>query len=163
MVCFLKTQTLALRYTMKWLMLIPAVMCVEAVVHDVRKREIPDGISIRLLVSGLLATGLSWHDVSFTEAVLGMVVGFVIVLPFTLSDGVGGGDLKLVSGLGVWLGPSGTFQLLFWTALAGMGVALIAAARGQRDFPYAPAILVGLLIAILSPTSLGTLIEWLRQ
>lgn len=146
-----------------WLMLIPVAMCVEAVVHDLKKREIPDGVAIRLVVTGLVSTGLSWHAVSFTDALLGIVIGFVAVLPFSLRDGIGGGDLKLVSGLGAWLGPFGTVQLLFWTALAGMLAAVISALRGKKDFPYAPAILAGLLIVIVFPTGVSTLIESLRE
>lgn len=157
-----QTFMIRARFAM-WIMSIPVLLCSEAVWHDVKKREIPDGVSLRILATGLLSTALGWHAVTLSDAVLGALIGFCVVLPFTLHDGIGGGDLKLVAALGAWLGPSGTLQLLFWTALAGMVAALITALRGQKDFAYAPAILAGLLIVVLFPTGLSTLVESLRR
>ena len=77
-----------------WIMIIPVTLCLAAVYCDVREREIPDSIPLRLLVTGLLATGLSWHALSWTDALLGVMLAFVLTVPFTLSDGIGGGDLR---------------------------------------------------------------------
>lgn len=145
-----------------WLMLLPVAMCAEAVWHDLKTREIPDNISIRLLVAGLLATALNWHAVTVLDALLGVLIGFVAVFPFTWLGGIGGGDLKLVAALGAWLGALGTFYLLFWMAISGMVIAIVAQLRRQTDFAYGPAILSGLLITVLFPNSLVLLIEWLR-
>ena len=146
-----------------WLMLIPVALCMVAVYHDCREREIPDSISVRLLITGLLATGLSWHSLTWIDAVLGGLLAFAVTLPFTLSDGIGGGDLKLVSGLGAWLGPFSVLSLLFWSAIAGTASALVAHQRGQRDFPYAPAILAGLVVTLVFPQGVTALVDGLRS
>ena len=146
-----------------WILLIPVILCSHAVYCDVRDREIPDSIPLRLLISGVLATGLSWHDLSWTESLLGVALAFVLTVPFTLSEGVGGGGLKLLSGLGAWLGPVSVLSLLFWTAIAGVFSAIIAQARHKKDFPYAPAIGVGLLVAILFPSAFSTTIDAIRS
>lgn len=146
-----------------WLLLFPFLICGEAVWHDLRTREIPDNVSLRISISGILATGLSWHTLSLPEALIGILVGFIAVLPFTLLDGIGGGDLKLLAALGAWLGVTGTFGLLFWTAMSGMGLAIIAVMRGQNDYAYAPAILCGLLVTICFPTALSSLAMGLRN
>jgi len=153
---------LTVGYPVMWLMLVPVSMCAEAVWHDLKSREIPDNISIRLLVSGLLATALTWHSVTFLDALLGVVIGFVAIFPFTYLGGIGAGDLKLVASLGAWLGAVGALHLFFWMAISGMAAALMTHLRRRTDFPYAPAILSGLLITVLLPDSLPLLIEWLR-
>jgi len=146
-----------------WLVLVPIGLCVAAAYHDWRQREIPDSIPLRLLVTGLLATGLSWHSLTWMDALFGVLLAFAVTLPFTLSDGIGGGDLKLVSGLGAWLGPFSVLSLLFWSAIAGTVSAMIAHCRGQRDFPFAPAILAGLVVTVLFPRSVAALVEGLRS
>ncbi|MFV0444247.1 MAG: prepilin peptidase [Planctomycetaceae bacterium] len=148
---------------MNWLLLIPALLCAEAVWHDVKEREIPDSIPLRVLATGLLVTATTWHVVTFYDALAGVAIGFLAVLPFTLRGGIGGGDLKLVASLGAWLGITGTVSLLFWTAIAGLGVATLTHLRGRKDFPYAPAILAGLLVTILLPGALNSLLELLRR
>lgn len=144
------------------LMLIPLAFSLEAVYYDIKKREIPDGVGLRLLITGLLATAISWHAVSFSNALLGMVIGFVVVLPFSLTGGIGGGDLKFIGALGTWLGVAGVLNLLFWSAIFGMLSAIVARCYGRNDFPFAPAIVLGLSVTIFWPGGVDYLISWLR-
>ncbi|QDT35404.1 prepilin peptidase [Thalassoglobus polymorphus] len=145
-----------------WLMLIPITLCVEAVYHDVKRREIPDSVNARILLTALLVTCLTWHSVTLADALIGMLIGFFAVLPFTLKDGIGGGDLKLVAALGAWLGGGATLGFLFWSAMCGMVMAITTHLLGRKDFPFAPAIASGFLIAICWPNALTRLIELLR-
>ncbi|MEW4528182.1 A24 family peptidase [Maioricimonas sp. JC845] len=146
-----------------WLLLIPLALCAEATWHDLRTREIPDSVSIRLLATALIAAVLGWHHLTWQGVIGGAAAGFLVTLPFAWTGGLGGGDLKLVAGLGAWLGPFGIFGLLFWTALAGMVGAIIATLRAQENFPYVPAIMVGLTIQIVFPDSLPHLVVALRS
>jgi prepilin signal peptidase PulO-like enzyme (type II secretory pathway) len=57
--------------------------------------------------------------------------------------------------LGACLGPSLLLLALFWTAVGGGVLALIAKFRGQADFGYVPAILAGVLLALLWPGALS--------
>ena len=145
------------------LLMIPLALSLEAVYYDLQKREIPDGVVLRVLFTGLLATFLSWHGVSFVNALLGMVIGFAFVLPFALAGGIGGGDLKFVGALGAWLGVAGVMSLLFWSAMFGMLAAIITRCYGRNDFPFAPAISLGLCVAIFWPGGIDELISWLRS
>lgn len=118
-----------------------------ASVCDLRTREIPDSISIGLLGVGLigLVTGLS--GLTPLDVCLGFVVGLAATLPWFYLGGVGGGDVKLLAALGTILGPLGLLWALLWTAIAGGVLAWIAMRRGQADFAYVPAILVGVIAA----------------
>lgn len=144
-------------------MLVPISACLIAMWHDVRTREIPDTVPSVLALTGVAATGVGWIHDGWLPPIIGGLLGFLAVLPFTLSGGIGGGDLKLVAALGIWLGPLLLFQTLFWTAMAGFGCAVIAKTRKQNDFAYVPAITIGLLVAVLFPSLLPGLITELRS
>lgn len=145
-----------------WILLIPIILCLEACYHDLQRREIPDSVSLRILLGGLLMTGLSWHALSWADALLGVVVALLVTFPFTWTEGIGGGDLKLVGALGAWLGPVPVLGMLFWTALFGMGLAIVAHLRKKPDFAYAPAIAAGMVATACFPRGISWLIEQLR-
>jgi hypothetical protein len=48
--------------------------------------------------------------------------------------------------------------MLFWVALLGAVLALVAAWRGQREYAYAPAITLGLAVHGLWPTGTAYLL-----
>lgn len=141
---------------------IAALACVVAgMVTDLVRFEIPDGLSIALLVLatayGLLTPGFGW--LSHVGAVA-LVFGAGL---FIFSRGwMGGGDIKLLTGIAAWTGLEGLVMQLTATALAGGGLAIVLMmARGifgtigtepeqlpklfRRDspLPYAVAIALG--------------------
>jgi Flp pilus assembly protein protease CpaA len=55
----------------------------------------------------------------------------------------GGGDAKIIASLAALLGTKGFLFLLYYVALAGGGLALVALLRKRRDLAYGPAIALG--------------------
>lgn len=55
-------------------------------------------------------------------------------------ESMGGGDIKLLALLGLYLGPDGGLLLLIIACLAGLGSALLLKAGRGREFPFGPAI-----------------------
>jgi Flp pilus assembly protein protease CpaA len=88
----------------------------------------------------------SLHPAGWLGLAMGAVLGFALTAPLFWLGGIGGGDVKLVTALGACLGPWGLLQTLFWVAVAGGVLALVAKWRKQADFAYVPAILAGLLV-----------------
>jgi prepilin peptidase CpaA len=119
--------------------------------HDVRTREIPNWISFCLGLWAIGAAAAGWHSVGWLGLFLGTALGFALSAPLFWLGGLGGGDVKLITALGAGLGPGLLLLALFWMALAGGVLALIAKFRGQADYAYVPAILAGLLLAVLWP------------
>ncbi len=117
-----------------------------ATVCDLRSREIPDWISLVMVAFGLTASLSGFSGLSFTYCLLGIALGVGVTAPLFYLGGIGGGDVKLIAALGSILGPLGLLSALFWVAIAGGGLALIAKLRGQSDFAYVPAIFFGVLI-----------------
>ncbi len=131
-----------------WL-LVPIGLVAIATLHDLASREIPDWISLLLLAWGIAAGTLSPTAGAAAGALVGGLIGFALTAPLFWLGGIGGGDVKLIAALGVCLGPGLLLAALFWTAVAGGVLALIAKLRGQKDFAYVPAILAGLVLAVL--------------
>jgi prepilin peptidase CpaA len=136
--------------SLTFVFLLPITLVAIATICDLRTREIPDWISAVLLGFGLIAVLFDWTRLSFAESLVGMVLGFLITAPLFYLGGIGGGDVKLVTALGSVLGPAGLLSVLFWVAIAGGVLALIAKLRGQNDFAYVPAIFFGVLITCYS-------------
>ncbi len=120
-----------------------------ATVCDLRGREIPDSISLLLLVCGLVAAACGWTSMPLIQALIGIGIGLAVTAPLFYLGGIGGGDVKLVAALGAVLGPIGLLLALFWMAIGGGVLALVAKLRGHSDFAYVPAILFGVCVVFL--------------
>ena len=128
-------------------------LLVVATVFDRRAREIPDWVSGALLVCGLFAGWMQWQPmfglatIDLTSRLIATGIGFVIgAFAFYLAA-FGGADAKIATGLGASLGVWPLLVVLFWSALAGAGLAVYAQRKGEEEFAYAPAFLTGLVAA----------------
>ncbi|MCL4848619.1 MAG: prepilin peptidase [Acidobacteria bacterium] len=129
---------------------IPFVAVLAAAVIDLRTREVPDAISLGVLVWALCATALGWHDVGWLGLGAGAIVGFGLGALLFWLGAFGGGDVKLVSAIGALLGPFGLLAMLVYVAIAGALLALVALVRGQREMAYVPAIAMGMLAFLVA-------------
>ena len=118
---------------------------------DLRTREIPNWISIALLVVALSAALLGIANVKLWMVLSGGVLGLVIGFALFRFAKFGGGDAKLIAALGTLLGPVGLLFMLFWMALAGGVLALISLVRRQGDYAYVPAIAAGYIAYLVYP------------
>jgi prepilin peptidase CpaA len=142
-----------------------------AIVDDLARRRIANWIP-----AAALAGGLGWqigqHGIwmGALYALAGAASGFGVFLIFYLMGGMGGGDVKLMAGFGALLGLPGVLWAALWTAAAG-GVLAVGAlavrsigrrvgkwfgrewksaeAPGKETIPYAPAIALGVWLALV--------------
>ena len=136
-----------------------------AMVEDVLRREIPNWIPVTALVGGLAASVWTSGWSGFGSSLLGSLLGFVVFLVFYILGGMGGGDVKLMGGLGAVLGASRVLEAALWTAGLGGIMAVLAvgyaalrrtkpesALSGKKSslhIPYAPAIALGAWLALV--------------
>lgn len=146
----------ALNLQVGWAVFIGLVASVE----DLRRRQIPNWIPVAAMLGGL---AIAWRDHGFSGAgssALGLVAGFAVFFVFYALGAMGGGDVKLMAGLGAVLGWSRIWEASLWTAAVGGLVALaaigISTLRKQKSvktaetIPYAPAIALGSWLALLA-------------
>lgn len=129
-----------------------ALMLLFAAIGDLRSRQIPNwlnGAIALLAVPYWWTVGLSlWPDVAIQIGVaLGVFFLFAVLFRF---GAMGGGDVKLVAALALWLPPVGVLHLLVITSIAGGVLTLamvvrhrLSKAGHQLEIPYGVAIAFG--------------------
>ena len=126
-----------------------AVALAAAAVLDLRSRTIPNVLSLAIALLAIpfwWASDLSlWPDVAIRVAIAAAVFA-IFAVAYALRM-MGGGDVKLVAAVALWLSPAALIVLLVLTSIAG-GVLTVAMlirhrlARSERklEIPYGVAI-----------------------
>jgi prepilin peptidase CpaA len=138
--------------TMKALDVLSLAVGLLALAWDLKHRAIPNwiagsgiagGVVLHMFESGLRGLGV---------ALEGALLGFGLFLIFYLAGGMGGGDVKLMAAFGAMLGPGGI--VLAGLLAAGLGgvfaVGWLLCRRNARTIPYAPAMVLGSWMVVLS-------------
>jgi prepilin peptidase CpaA len=129
-----------------------AAMLVAATVHDLRSRTIPNGLNLAVALLAIpywWAVGLAfWPDVALQIGVAALV--FAAFAGMFALGAMGGGDVKLVAAVALWLPWQGVIVLLVLMSLAGGALTLamvvrhrIARRETPLEIPYGVAIAFG--------------------
>lgn len=102
-----------------------------ALLTDVWKFKVYNGLTFPLLVTGLLFHGVSSEGLGLTFSASGLLCGFTGLIAFYALGGFGAGDVKLMAGIGAWLGPANTLSLLIVSALLS-GLSAVVMSWWQR-------------------------------
>ena len=102
-------------------------MLLFAAIGDLRERKIRNWLTVAILMTGLARSFTSAHAVAPGGAILGMLTGFGITFFLYAMGAIGGGDVKLMAGVGAWLGPGPTLCVFALEAIIGMLIVLIQA------------------------------------
>jgi prepilin peptidase CpaA len=136
---------------------------VAAMIDDLARRRIANWIPAVALAGGFgwqIAQN-GWRGCWYGLA--GAAAGFGVFLVFYLLGGMGGGDIKLMTGFGALLGAGRVLEAALWTAgiggLLAMGVLAFRALRksfggvgagaSSESIPYAPAIALGVWLSLV--------------
>ncbi len=123
---------------------------VAASAFDLSDMKVPDFITLPFCAAGIVFSILSGY---FTDSLAGAAVGGGV--PFTAAifyktvrkkDGMGMGDVKLMAGIGAFVGPTDVLKVIFAASVVGaIGGFIYLKMRGQKSsriFPFAPFIAV---------------------
>src|SRR5271154_2010227 len=115
-----------------WSVWLVSAVLVEAAVIDGRKLKVPNWLTFHLAASGVAyATyvgglhGLAW-------SLAGLIVGLALLMPVHMIGGMGAGDVKLLAGVGAWMGPAIGLGSFVATVLVGGILALAMVVRSGQ-------------------------------
>ncbi len=131
---------------------------------DLESFEIPDKLLITALVS--------WIVFSILEIILGRyglryfvsrcltgvgVLAVMLILSLVMDkllkkESLGGGDIKLLALLGLYLGVAGTYELIFLSCILGLIFAFIRKRinpNATKEFPFGPAIAMSAYLVLI--------------
>jgi prepilin peptidase CpaA len=103
--------------------LVSAVL-VEAAVIDGRQLRVPNWLTFHFVLGGLVFAAWSAGREGLLWSLGGAGVGLVSLLPLYAIGGMGAGDVKLMAGIGAWMGPLLTFYAFVASAMVGGVMAL---------------------------------------
>lgn len=116
---------------------------------------LPDVYTIPLALIGLLwaATGLG---INIVDAGIGAATGFAFTFAFMYllyklkgdAAGLGGGDLKLISAAGAWLGLSGLFLMLPLACI--ISICLLFLPFKNNEIPFGPGLCTALWLVLIT-------------
>ena len=133
-----------------------AIALLAAAFTDIRNRQISNKLNAAIALGAPLfwwASGLGLADVAWQLGVA--LLSLVVLAGFFALRWMGGGDVKLLTALALWIKPEGFLHLIAAMALIG-GVLTLAfgawhIARRQRDrlaIPYGVAIAAAALLTL---------------
>jgi prepilin peptidase CpaA len=108
------------------------LMLIWAAMVDLRTRRIRNWLTFSMILTGLLRPILVGGPLSVEQAALGMVVGMALPLALFALGALGGGDVKLLAGVGAWLGPFPAVEVFCLAAIFGMVIVLVQATAQGR-------------------------------
>ena len=110
---------------------------------DIDYQIIPDSISIPGIIIGVLFS-LTNKTIPFKDSILGLLVGggsliLVILIYYiiTKTEGMGGGDVKLLAMIGAFIGWKGVIFTIFIASLFGTIVGIMEMIRKQKNMKLA--------------------------
>ena len=103
-----------------------------AVIFDLHSRRIPNQLVLTGIASALGLHALSLLDIGTSAAgpdwwasLVGLLVGFALMLPLHLLRAMGAGDVKLMAMVGAFIGPGSVLTATLYTLLAGGLLSLV--------------------------------------
>lgn len=141
--------------------LVTATLVVAAVI-DGWKLKVPNWITFPFVIGGWVASAL-WGDPAGWEGLFyslaGTAVGLALLLPLYAIGGMGAGDVKLLAGVGAWVGGMVTLYAFCLSAVVGgvIALAMVCYRRSWRKHRDQLVQICGEVLTIRDPNRLSAI------
>ena len=135
------------------------VVLIVAAWIDGKELRVPNWITFPMILSGWvfnMAVG-GWEGLGLS--LLGTAVGLGLLLPAYAIGGMGAGDVKLLAGVGAWVGSGATFYAFCLSAIVGgvIAVAMVVCRRSWTRHKNQFLMILNEIATVGSPSELATI------
>lgn len=121
-----------------WHVKVVSVILILAAWIDGKELKVPNWITFPMILAGLIYCTATGGLGGLGFGLLGMVTGLACLLPLYAVGGMGAGDVKLMAGIGAWLGWRITAESFLVSVIVGAVMAVImVAVKGTWKKHYA--------------------------
>jgi len=116
-------------------LLVVMIATIVAAVTDIRNFKVYNILTLPLLITGLIFHAATEGLAGVSSSLLGALFGFAALVIVYVMGGMGAGDVKLMAGVGAWLGLPLTSYVLIASSLAAgiVAVWLMILNRGVHE------------------------------
>ena len=143
--------------TANWhIWLLSGVLVVAAVI-DGWKLKVPNWITFPLILSGWVYGTACFGSQGLGWSVVGTALGLGLLLPAYAIGGMGAGDVKLLAGVGAWVGATATLYAFCVSAIFGgiIAVVMVVISRTWGHHVRQFCTIVGEIAAVRDPDVLA--------
>jgi prepilin peptidase CpaA len=139
-------------------------LLVWATAGDWRARRIPNWLTFSLILAGLAQSASAAGTVPLSASVLGFLTGFGLTFIMFAIGAIAGGDVKLMAGVGAWVGPGGALAVFAAAAIVGMIIVIAQALwQGRTRMLMRNSALVAVNLAYASDTGMESASDMCRS
>jgi prepilin peptidase CpaA len=130
-----------------------------AAIIDGLALKVPNWLTFPMIVLGWIVGGTLFGWWGLAASLLGTAIGLLLLLPLYAIGGMGAGDVKLLAGVGAWLGVQHTIWTFVYAVIIGAFLAIFLAAWKKRlhEFLFNMAGIAGEIAFIRDPVVLAHL------
>lgn len=130
-------------------LLVIFITLIVATFTDVKKKIIPDKLNAAALLLGIVFWFLGDRKIYYLASIA-IAFTLLMILAFTTDGKIGGGDIKLLSVLGLYVGLLDWCMMIFISTMIFLFVIIAKMVRRKikEGVVFAPYILVGYLVTI---------------
>lgn len=110
---------------LNWPVKLVCVVLIVAAYIDGKQLRVPNWLTYPMVFSGIIYNTCMFGWAGLWWSVVGMFVGLLCLLPLYAVGGMGAGDVKLMAGVGAWLGWAITLKAFAATAIVGAVMAVV--------------------------------------